>query len=290
MKKIALLLLIASATFTACKKEQRDIVTVNTKPTPVDTSMVDTPVVKLDNTYIINGLADMHIGTVDSMMIPLELMHVGGEQHNVTLSVDGLPNNTMASFMPASGIPGFSTTLMLHTFLAKKGTYPITITGTSAAGMKRSYTVNLEVKEEMSCSSMIASLIGSRNFITGMVDTPGVIHMDTRISTLLNSNDETLIFLENLYLEDGDSTTTEYFISYTNREVRMEVNCDDMTVTIPQQSVQGVINTPTPAFKDYTISGSGKIDPETKMLKVEYTVTDRLGFSFDYMMYVSLER
>lgn len=291
MKRIALLLIITATTLASCKKEQRDVVTVNNPPTtPVDTTNVPPPGPKIDNTYIINGLADMHIGVVDSMMIPLELMHVGGEQHKVTLSISGLPDNAMASFDTKSGIPGYNSNLYLHTFFTKEGTYPLTITGTSESGMIRTYKVNLVVKSDMHCSSLLASLIGSRNFITGNAGQSGVVHMDTRINTLVNSNDETLIFLEDLYLEDGDSTTNENFVSYTLYEVQMEINCDDNTVTIPAQNVQGVIQLPTPAFKDYTIFGTGTIDTEDKMLKIEYTVTDRLGFSFDYMTYVSLDR
>jgi hypothetical protein len=71
----------------------------------------------------------------------------GGFSDNVTLSVSGLPANTTASFSPTSVNGGGSSTLTIGTTIPStpKGTYTLTITGTSTT-LTRSTTVSLKVQ------------------------------------------------------------------------------------------------------------------------------------------------
>jgi hypothetical protein len=87
----------------------------------------------------------------------------GGSAQTVSLSASGLPSGVSAAFNPASVTAGSSSTLTFSASAATgAGTYPVTVTGTGAAGPTHSVSISLTVKapaaNDFSISASPASL------------------------------------------------------------------------------------------------------------------------------------
>jgi len=114
---------------------QSTTVTLNVNaPVPQDFSISASP----NNRVIKRGDSGAYTVTISTS---------GGFNEAVTLSVSGLPGNTTSSFSPASITGSGSSTLTIGTFIPStpKGTYDLTITGTSPS-KTRSITVTLKVQ------------------------------------------------------------------------------------------------------------------------------------------------
>lgn len=137
MKSLTLitLALLSTALFFGCKKNEYNN-NPNTNPDP--NAMV----------YIINGITDLNIKHKGSVTLPLSVERTSGNQENITLSVEGLPGQTTATFSPASGIPNFATTLTINTNYTDGGNYTIALKGTTASGAAKTYNLKLNVTAE----------------------------------------------------------------------------------------------------------------------------------------------
>ncbi len=86
----------------------------------------------------------------------LEVKHLSGNQENITLSVEGLPDNVSYEFSNATGIPTFSTIFIVSAKHAAPGAYSINIVVTTASGKKNNFPCNLTLEESFDCASIVA--------------------------------------------------------------------------------------------------------------------------------------
>jgi hypothetical protein len=88
----------------------------------------------------------VNIGDEASYTITANL--ISGAAQPVSLTLSGLPSDVSYSFMPASGIPPFTSTLTLNAKTSSSpGTYALRVTGTGG-GLTRSITATLIIKEK----------------------------------------------------------------------------------------------------------------------------------------------
>lgn len=101
--------------------------------------------------FSVNGLSDITLTNLfsHSYTLYINVTYQDSAQENVTLSLSGLPQGiTMDTSWIHSGIPSFNTSITFYDTTAAgatPGTYPITLTATTASGNKKFYTVNLNV-------------------------------------------------------------------------------------------------------------------------------------------------
>lgn len=282
MKHYLLITALLVFTFTACKEKENIVPQKSTNGNPTSNPPVD----NTDYTYIINGLADITIGNLETINIPLYLEFEKGEQKKITLSATGLPEFASASFGPQSGIPGFGTTMSISTSLTTPGSYPITITGTAPDGKTRSYNVQLTVVDKLNCDSFLASAIKT-SFTTTLKDSTNTIYVNSNLTTKYDSSSMQMVaMIDNIYLENDSSGTP--FISY-NKGLYLVVNCAKRTIAIPEQRIQGRRLSSTVAYKDYDMAGSGTIDPAKKMVTIHYYAQDQNGKGTNYTLTAAID-
>ncbi len=239
-------------------------------------------VVKEDSTYIINGVTDFTLGSLDSTWVYLEVDFREGKQEKITVSIEGLPARVISEFEPAAGIPGFATTLMLKSIVATPGTYPVKIIGTSSNGQKKTYEVNLVIKDNFHCDSFMVNNLGSFKTVT---DPAGdSVSNYAYISTFSQSGSAMILYMNSMYLE----TVSGYPVLSGNfgmpdpaNEVLIFVNCNSKTITIPEKTITAYTSM---GPEQYTVSGSGTIDFDTKMITIHYTVTNSQNVQAKFRM------
>lgn len=261
MKKTLLAAVLASALFASCEKKENVYPPVTEKPAPED------------STYIINGITDWTISRIDSTMVTLNVAFQQGMQKKVTLSVEGLPNRVKASFTPATGFPGFGTTMTLTSVFSKPGIYPITVKGTSENGLVKSYKVNLTVKDDVVCDSFI--LKNTNSLITKYNN------LDTAYSmTTIKANGQGSFSFEKLFLDTMMAVDITTGI-HSDDKVSFTVNCGEEAFNIAEQTI--TTYTAIGPVK-YTISGSGRLDFENRVLVINYKASSELGKTYFYTM------
>ncbi|HEY9178873.1 MAG TPA: hypothetical protein VIN07_14350 [Flavipsychrobacter sp.] len=269
MKKSLFLLALSLVTLGACTKKTNVIPDV-----PVE--------VKEDSTYIINGITDFTLGSLDSTWAYLQIDFREGKQEKITLSIEGLPDKVKAEFEPAAGIPGFATTLMLKAIIATPGTYPIKIIGTSSTGMKKTYEVNLVIKDNFACDSFMVRNGGSYKTYTDPAGDSVSGYSYVSYRTL--SDGSMVLYMRNTYLE----TVSGYPVMSGNfgapdltNEVVLVVNCNNKTITIPEKTILAYTSM---GPEQYTVSGTGVLDFDAKTVTIYYNVTNSQNTTMKYRM------
>lgn len=269
MKKSLLVFALFSLVLGSCTKKTNVIPNV-----PVE--------VKEDSTYIINGITDFTMGSLDSTLVFLQIDFREGKQEKITLSVEGLPDKVTAKFEPAAGIPGFGTTLMLKAIVATPGTYPVKLVGTSTSGMKKTYEVNLVIKDNFHCDSFMISNLGS--FKTQIEPNGDSVSTYAYVSYQSQQGGQMVLFFRNVYLEtiSGYPVLSGNFgMPDLDNEVVFTVNCNNKTISIPEKTIVAY-SAMGPEL--YTISGEGTLDFDTRTVTVIYSVTNTQSLTTKYRM------
>jgi hypothetical protein len=166
-------------------------------------------------------------GSLTEAALSLTVKYEDSTQGNVTLSVSGLPAGvSLDTTQVMSGIPTFRTSLIFYdtsaTAPAKPGTYPITITCTSATAAQKKFTFNMTV---LPVQSVTANVVGKYNNCSssciGGVYTDSV-YADTGV-------------VNKIYFHNFMSTGQTVYANVTveNQEP------GEYLITIPQQTVNG---------------------------------------------------
>lgn len=268
MKKILLAASLVSVLFASCDKKQNVIPVIPEQPAPED------------STYIINGLTDMSISSLDSTVVGLNITFLQGKQDKITLSIEGLPDRVKGSFDPGAGIPGFNTTLMLKSVVAKPGVYPVTIKGVSENGLTKSYKVNLRIKDDFVCDSFFMNNIGS--FTTRNVANNDSVFAFTHVNFQI-SNKSLTFYFNNMYLDsmNGSNIISGGMGFDLQHEVTFAVNCGNNTVTIPEKTIDAITFM---GVQQYKVSGTGSINYDNQTISVTYTVTNSQNITTSYKM------
>jgi len=127
MKKLLPAILLAT-TFFACKKND-DAIDANAM------------------TYTVNGVVDKTVEYDDSFSMPILINHTGGNQEKVTLSLEGLPSGSTATFDPTGGTPNFSSLMSVKVFNPSGGTYNLKV-NSKVGDVTKSTGMVLTVKPE----------------------------------------------------------------------------------------------------------------------------------------------
>ena len=270
MKKPLLLLSAAALLLSSCEKKENTI---------VNTGSIE------DSTYIINGLSNRNIGRVDGAVMPLELVYNTGKQENIELSATELPEGMEVIFEPKSGIPGFNSTMRIESSLTKAGTYPIKINGVSTSGNVKTYTIDITVRDNFNCDSLLMRNIGT--FHTRNEPREDTVYTGTYLSTQVaingNFSKSLSFFFQNLYLETkGNTIITTGSNNGQSNIVRVAFDCSTHTFTIPETEVYGY-NYPF-GGNQYTVSGTGVINFKNKMTKINYQVKTPDNAVWNYSM------
>jgi hypothetical protein len=152
MRPILAIAAFALIALSACKKNEYGNNNPNTPTNP--NALV----------YSINGVSDVKIPTNGGKEeLVLAIAMTSGTQEAVTLSLSGVPAKVKAEFSTTSGTPTFTSTLSITSDDAAQGTYPLTLTGTTASGAKKTVNFNLVIDKPEDCATpMAGSYHGTR--------------------------------------------------------------------------------------------------------------------------------
>lgn len=131
-------LLVIAVGFSACKKEQPS---TNNEP---------------KTNFTINGVSNLTIPANFSDSLFLNILHVGGDQENVKLTLTGLPDKVTHKFSADAGTPTFSSRLIITGDYATIGTYPLKLTATSTSGVVKNVDFDLIVAKAIDCAGDMA--------------------------------------------------------------------------------------------------------------------------------------
>lgn len=208
MRRTLVLLSFAAVAIASCKKKSENTATPLSMPT-----------------YTVDGIHDLTItynSTTRSMVVlPVTVQYQDSLQRPVTLSLSELPAGiTMDNDWVTTGYPTFSTVLTFYDTSANKaanGTYPLTLTASGSAGAK-TYTFNLKVVEEQSCSADI-------------------------IDNYSDCNSNCSGFYRDTIYADASVTNKIWFKNFdrTGKKVYAMYKCADNSFIIPPQVVDGEV-------------------------------------------------
>lgn len=268
MKKTLLGCTILAITFGACTKKE----STKLPPPVIDTVYVDTHnhSMPIDTSVVIAGISNLLGINWDEVSLDLSVMRTKGLEQKVSMMVSGLPENAKAKWSAASGYTTFNTSLMLDLMFVKSGTYPLTIASTTESGKTKDYTVNLVV-DSMTKRECNNALLSNASGSLSTTD-PAIDSVVYTFTTLQNDFSNTQISLRNVVLS-FDMMPTKNFLSYSatsNYHVKVNINCEDGTLTIPEQEVMGrsMSGGNTEMF---TISGTGMIDLKDNSYWITYS-------------------
>lgn len=189
--------------------------------------------------YAVNNVQDVTVEQGGTVVASWEVKLSKGSQQTVKLDVTGTPSNVTVTPNSTEGIPTYTAAVAFAaTSSAATGTYPMTVTSSSASTTSKTYTFNLIVKE-----NCITPLIGTYS-TTESCSISGDLAYNCAITT------------------GSTSTTVQLtgFGDYINGNIiNATIDCDSKTITIPSQAVTSGI----------TISGSGTFSGNT--LVINYT-------------------
>lgn len=112
--------------------------------------------------FNINGISDIKIPSNGGGELVLSIQLISGTQENVTLAISGVPAKVSADFSTTSGIPTYATILSFTSNDEAVGTYPVTITATSASGVKKEFKFNLVIEKPEDCATpLLGNYTGS---------------------------------------------------------------------------------------------------------------------------------
>lgn len=243
----------------------------------------DLPVeVKEDSTYIINGVTDFTLGSLDSTWNFMQIDFMQGKQEKITLSIEGLPDRVTAKFEPAAGIPGFTTSLMLKSLVAAPGKYPVKIIGTSTGGQKKTYEVDLVIKDNFHCDSFMINNLSAFRTTTD----PGGDSVSTYsyVSAITQSGSAMVLYMSSVYLETVGGypvLSGNFGMPNLDNEVILVVNCNNKTITIPEKTITAYTSM---GPELYNVSGTGIIDFDAKTVTINYSVTNTNSLTTKFRM------
>lgn len=243
-----LYLAIAAVTLLAigsCKKNEYDN-NPNTNPNTNPNAI----------SYTVNGVSDVKVPSNGGKgTLSLSIALVSGTQETVTLSLSGVPDKVNAEFSSASGTPAFTSTLTLTSNNAAQGTYPITLTGTSASNVKKTVNFNLIVEKPTDCA---AAMVG--NF-TGTMSCGGA-PSNTSFITTKHPSDLNTLLIEGL----------------TGTPIPAVLDCGQGTLTLKETTYSQPYG---PGTMDTKVTGSGTFveSAHTMTITVTRAITYSMGGS-----------
>lgn len=267
MKKTLLGCSILAITFGACTKKE----STKLPPPVIDTVYVDTskPVTPIDTSIIISGISDIRGNNWDEMTLGLSVMRTKGLEQKVSMMISGLPENAKAKWSAVSGYTTFNTTLMLDMMFVKSGTYPLTIASTTESGKTKDYNVNLVVDSmtKRECNNAMLQRI-SNVLQTTDPSIDSVVYSNT---TIMNDLANSQINLRNAVLSFDKDFSKNYMTYYpsSNFHIKVDVNCEDGTLTIAEQDITGRSSFGG-VIKTFKVYGTGKIDLATNKYWITY--------------------
>ena len=192
-------------------------------------------------TYIVNGFTDVNVRQYadTTFYLPVIVEFQSGTQEPVTLTPSGMPTGITASPTTISGTPTYNTVIQFNVKNVAPGSYPVTITSSSASTSKKSYTFNVIVNASPDCASILVGSYKAKNACAPTIDTNG---FNANIITTGNAN--------------------QLYIPLDALDVYVDVNCSAGTLTIVPRSTSY-----------YSISnGTGTITSNTIVLN--YTIVE----------------
>lgn len=245
MRKLTLFaLMVCLISLGACSKSDDNNQTAN----PTNNNQ---PISSTSN-FTVNGVNDVTMTANDTKMMPLEIKHEEGDQEMVTLTVTGLPNKVSAKFSSDSGTPTFSSVLEITTNYAQGGSYPITITATTATGKTKVLSFTLKVEGQTNCRPNIIGQYKSVENCTGQQRTSVEIREDP-------DNDNGIII-------PGDYLYGQFLFAI--------IDCPNGSFTITKKTYNQRINSTQYAVWEFT--GSGTFDEANGTMT--YTITTELTY------------
>lgn len=272
MKKPLLLGVLATLLLASCDKKE------NTIPDP---SLIE------DSTYIINGLSSISVSQFGSNYTPLELLYKQGKQDEVTLSVEGLPDGTEATFNPKSGVPGFNTYMKVESRLATPGEYPVTLVGTSASGTKKRYNFNVTIRNNYNCDSVMMMYVNQ--LYTLNHPTGDTIYSNSRVQFGFTLG-EPKYFIYDLVVDTANGTvvSTQNASGGSFNAIELVVDCGKNIISMPGKTIR-VYNVNLRTYVEYYIEGEGTFDHKHKQAYVTYkTVNSVTNETKYYRLYTPL--
>jgi hypothetical protein len=195
--------------------------------------------------YRIDGIVDRSMqktvfGTPPTTTLNLNVMYEHSDQERVTLSIENVPEGLKSKFSTKSGIPGFNTSLLLIDSGVVAGEYTLKLIATGSNTGRRSYDFNLTVLAPPDCSSDLTgtgyatqtSCNPTGSFTQNITSVPG------QVGRVLFSN-----------------------FDNTGAQVYANVICNSGQVSIPSQTVNGVV---------YQGSGYYNVSGGTRYINVSY--------------------
>lgn len=227
MKKTALAVLAICSLAFSCKKKD-----ASTSTSPAYDSLK----------YIVNNIKDITVQQYQDSIIylPIELEYKSGIQESLNVTMTGLPTGGSLTPTTISGIPTFSSNFMLNYFFTTSGTYPITVTASSAKSGAKSFNFNLNVMPRTCAYGLVGNYDGTCNFTSDTTTTA------TR--TAVKGAD------------DSHVTLYTYFGTFN-----AAVDCSNMTFSIPE-------TTPSGSSTTYRATGSFT----GKLVTINWTLTSML--------------
>ena len=181
--------------------------------------------------YIVNGIHDISMvnnslptGSPTSLTLSISYdAQSYAAQEEVSLSLSGLPAGiTMDTTWITKGYPTFTTTLNLYDTSAvgvTPGTYTITLTTTGSSTGKKTFPFTLKVSNMPSCTAALVGYYG--DCYSSCV---GSYYTDSLYNDPVTPNK---VWFSNFF--------------HTGHAVYAVLNCNNMQLTIPSQSINGVI-------------------------------------------------
>lgn len=232
MKKAYILLAVACGiTVFSCTKNHSTYTTVDGRDT---------------TGFVVGGVSDLQIESRDSVMFPITVDWVSGDQNKLTFSASGLPANVTAKFSPESGYSNFTTMLTLVSKKAALGSYPVKIMVTDANGaVVRTYDVKLTVGPKMICADEISGQYFADYACTS--DSADSVSMNV-IPMSMTANDNS-VMITNLGQQQFN--------------INAKLACEGQQITIPYQKFGAM----------YEVWGSGDFATDST-IKLSYTVVN----------------
>ena len=194
-------------------------------------------------TYIVNGFTDVNVRQYadTTFFLPVTVEFQNGTQEPVSLTPSGMPSGITASPTTISGTPTYSTVIQFNVMDVAPGTYPVTITSSSASTSKKAYTFNVIVRSSPNCTDILEGLYKARDASSPYLDSSVY---NSYVTTSTNAN--------------------QLYIGLYDMHVNFDVNCSIGTLTMENANT---------AYYHFT-NGSGTFTGSTMVLN--YTITNVL--------------
>lgn len=266
MKRLPLIAM-AVGTILSVSSCQNNAHQVEPMQQPVDTSGVDT-------SYIVSGLRDIKMTNVGVADINVMVNRTSGAEQKVTLSVDGMPDNSEVMIDGKTGYTSFSSAISFVTKFAPVGTYPLSVKAKSESGEMKTYNINLIITRTTTQDCHTFFLGGASINLTTYEGTSNTIVYD-QSTILVNSSNERL-YISRLVVEK-DTTNQDIYVESTIQGTTLTFSCDDGSIKIPLQKVEGLnVNSPS-MTREYYVEGAGTVDLDAEMFNITYTALTQVG-------------